>query len=103
MARIKIEDLPVLEDLNEKQMKGIFGGYYTPPSGMSGSIQLNTGSTTQRQSPRTDFGQQFRSGVGTGANVVSGAVGVAAPFVPGAAEVANAIAGKGESDGQNQD
>ena len=26
MARIKIEDLPVLEDLSEKQMKGLFGG-----------------------------------------------------------------------------
>ena len=26
MARIKIEDLPVLEDLSEKEIKGIFGG-----------------------------------------------------------------------------
>ncbi len=26
MARIKIADLPVLEDLSENQMKGIFGG-----------------------------------------------------------------------------
>ncbi len=28
MARIKIEDLPVLEDLSAKEIKGIFGGYY---------------------------------------------------------------------------
>jgi len=26
MARIKIEDLPVLEDLSPKEVKGIFGG-----------------------------------------------------------------------------
>ena len=26
MARIKIEDLPVMEDLSEKEIKGIFGG-----------------------------------------------------------------------------
>ena len=27
MATIKIEDLPVMEDLDEKQTKGIFGGF----------------------------------------------------------------------------
>lgn len=26
MARIKIEELPVMEDLSEKEIKGIFGG-----------------------------------------------------------------------------
>ena len=32
MARIKIEDLPVLEELSEKEVKGIFGGLScTPP------------------------------------------------------------------------
>ncbi len=30
MARIKIEDLPVLEDLSPKETKGIFGGEVTP-------------------------------------------------------------------------
>ncbi len=29
MARIKIEDLPVLEDLSAKEKKGIFGGLAT--------------------------------------------------------------------------
>ncbi len=29
MARIKIEDLPVLEELSEKEVKGIFGGGVT--------------------------------------------------------------------------
>ncbi len=29
MARIKIEDLPVLEDLSAKESKGIFGGALT--------------------------------------------------------------------------
>ncbi len=28
MARIKIEDLPVLEDLSTKEVKGIFGGLH---------------------------------------------------------------------------
>ncbi len=28
MARIKIEDLPVLEDLSAKESKGIFGGFH---------------------------------------------------------------------------
>ena len=26
MARIKIEDLPVKEDMSEKELKGVFGG-----------------------------------------------------------------------------
>ena len=29
MARIKIEDLPILEDLSAKEIKGIFGGTQT--------------------------------------------------------------------------
>ena len=28
MARIKIEDLPILEDLSAKELKGIFGGFH---------------------------------------------------------------------------
>lgn len=67
------------------------------PTGRGGSIQLNTGSTTVRQSPRTDFGTQMRNGIGAGAGVVGGAVGVAAPFVPGAAVVSAAITGAGQS------
>ncbi len=31
MSKIKIEDLPVLEELNEKQSKGIFGGGLLEP------------------------------------------------------------------------
>ncbi len=30
MARIKIEQLPVMEDLSEKEIKGIFGGLLVP-------------------------------------------------------------------------
>ncbi|MFZ9887118.1 MAG: hypothetical protein ACO3JL_06420 [Myxococcota bacterium] len=67
------------------------------PTGRGGSIQLNTGSTTVRQSPRTDFGTQMRNGIGAGAGVVGGAVGVAAPMVPGAAVVGSAISGAGQS------
>ncbi len=32
MARIKVEDLPVLEDLDAAQTKGIFGGALKSPS-----------------------------------------------------------------------
>lgn len=67
------------------------------PTGRGGSIQLNTGSTTVRQSPRTDFGTQMRNGIGAGAGVVGGAVGVAAPFVPGAAVVSAAVSGAGQA------
>ena len=34
MARIKIEDLPVLEELNEKEVKGIFGGTIASEAGL---------------------------------------------------------------------
>lgn len=67
------------------------------PTGRGGSIQLNTSSTTVRQSPRTDFGTQMRNGIGAGAGVVGGAVGVAAPFVPGAAVVSAAVTGAGQA------
>ena len=40
MARIRIEELPVLEELGAKQMKGIFGGYYTPPPDARASMAL---------------------------------------------------------------
>ena len=67
------------------------------PTGRGGSIQLNTSSTSVRQSPRTDFGTQMRNGIGAGAGVVGGAVGVAAPFVPGAAVVSAAVTGAGQA------
>jgi hypothetical protein len=64
------------------------------PTGRGGSsVQLNTSSTTVRQSPRTDFGTQMRNGIGAGAGAVGGAIGVAAPFVPGAAVVSAAVTG----------
>ena len=30
MARIKIEDLPVMEDMKDEELKGIFGGLLSP-------------------------------------------------------------------------
>lgn len=67
------------------------------PTGRGPSIQLNTDSTSVRQSPRTDFGTQMRNGIAAGAGAVGGAVGVAAPFVPGAAVVSAAITGTGQA------
>ena len=63
------------------------------PTGRSGSMQLNTNTSTVRQSPRSDFGTQVRNGIGAGAGVVAGATSVAAPFVPGGAVVSAAVNG----------
>ena len=61
--------------------------------GSRGGITLDQSSTTVRQSPRTDFGTQVRNGVAAGAGAACGAIGVAAPFVPGAAVVSAAVTG----------
>lgn len=61
--------------------------------GNRGSISLDQSSTTQRTSPRTDFGTQVRNGIAAGAGTAGSALGVAAPFVPGAAVVSAAVTG----------
>ena len=61
--------------------------------GQRGSISLDSSSTTVRQSPRTDFGTQVRNGIAAGAGTAGEAIGVAAPFVPGAAVVSAAVSG----------
>lgn len=61
--------------------------------GNRGSIQLDSSSSTQRTSPRTDFGTQVRNGIAAGAGTAGSALGVAAPFVPGAAVVSAAVTG----------
>lgn len=60
-------------------------------AGRGGSVQLNTGSSSVRSTPRTDFGTMVRNGVANGAGAVAGAAGVAAPFVPGGAVVSAAV------------
>lgn len=67
--------------------------------GQRGGIQLDNSSTTVRQSPRTDFGTQVRNGVAAGGGAAAGAIGVAAPFVPGAAVVSAAVSGAAGSVG----
>jgi len=62
----------------------------TTSTGRSGSVQLDSGTTSVRQTPRTDFGTMVRNGVATGAGAVAGATSVAAPFVPGGAVVSAA-------------
>lgn len=69
------------------------------PTGRGGSIQLNTGTTTVRQAPRNDFGTHMRTGIAVGANQAGQAIGVAAPFVPGAAVVSAAVSGAGNAVG----
>jgi hypothetical protein len=61
--------------------------------GTRGSITLDSGSSTVRQSPRTDFGTQVRNGIAAGGGTAGQAIGVAAPFVPGAAVVSAALTG----------
>lgn len=67
--------------------------------GNRGSIQLDSSSSTQRTSPRTDFGTQVRNGIAAGAGTAGSALGVAAPFVPGAAVVSAAVTGAAGSVG----
>jgi hypothetical protein len=67
--------------------------------GNRGSIQLDSSSSTQRASPRTDFGTQVRNGIAAGAGTAGSALGVAAPFVPGAAVVSAAVTGAAGSVG----
>jgi hypothetical protein len=61
--------------------------------GNRGSITLDSGASTVRQSPRTDFGTQVRNGIAAGGGAAGQAIGVAAPFVPGAAVVSAAVTG----------
>ncbi len=42
MSKIKIEDLPILEELDEKQSKGIFGGALMEPTISRRTIQTST-------------------------------------------------------------
>lgn len=51
MSKIKIEDLPVLNELNEKQSKGIFGGALMEPTISRDKFSL---STTSLSSPDLD-------------------------------------------------
>jgi len=71
----------------------------TGPGSRSGSVQLNQSTTTPRTSARTDFGTQVRNGVAAGGGVAGSAIGVAAPFVPGAAVVSAAVSGAAGSVG----
>lgn len=65
----------------------------------SRSVSLNSTSTTPRTSARTDFGAQMRNGIAAGGGAASQAIGVAAPFVPGAAVVSAAVSGAAGSVG----
>jgi hypothetical protein len=67
--------------------------------GSRGSLSLNQSTTTPRTSARTDFGAQMRNGIAAGGGAASQAIGVAAPFVPGAAVVSAAVSGAAGSVG----
>jgi len=56
-----------------------------------GSIRINSAPATTRQTPRNDFGAMVGRGVANGAGAVAGAVGVAAPFIPGGAVVSSTV------------
>jgi hypothetical protein len=56
-------------------------------------VTLDSSTSTQRTAPRTDFGTQVRNGIAAGAGTAGAAIGVAAPFVPGAAVVSAAVSG----------
>jgi hypothetical protein len=56
-----------------------------------GSIRISSAPATTRQTPRNDFGAMIGRGVANGAGAVAGAVGVAAPFIPGGAVVSSTV------------
>ena len=69
---------------------------------MSNSINTNTSglrvqidSSRARQTPKTDFGSVFQTGLSKTADTVMGAGQLAAPFVPGGAVLSAAITGLG--------
>ena len=44
MARIKIEDLPVMEEMKDEELKGIFGG--TAPTSTEGTRRISLSAAT---------------------------------------------------------
>ena len=46
MSRIKIEDLPIMEDLSQEQTKGIFGGALMEPTISRDQFSLDSYSST---------------------------------------------------------
>lgn len=64
-------------------------------------LTVNQTLSTDRQTPKTDFGERVKVGAAETAGAVSTAVGVAAPFVPGGAVVSAAVAGVSTAAQQN--
>lgn len=66
----------------------------------SSPVSINQAQSTERQTPKTDFGTRVRVGASQTANAIGTAAGVAAPFVPGGAIVSAAVAGVSSMSGQ---
>jgi hypothetical protein len=73
-----------------------------------GSIRISSEAMRPRQTPDNSFGAQVRRGAANGLGAVAGAVGVAAPYVPGGSvvnatveRVANAMDLPGQAPGLN--
>lgn len=60
------------------------------------SIKVQIDSSRARQTPKTDFGSVFKTGMSKGADAVLSAGKLAAPFIPGGAVVSAAISGMGQ-------
>ncbi len=87
MARIKIEDLPVLEDLSAKEQKGIFGG---TTLSTSRTYEFDSSSEDGTKQGDTTFEASFKEASYEFQEDSEGAP-VAAPFIPGGAVLAAAI------------
>jgi hypothetical protein len=54
-------------------------------------VRMSTTVTTDRQTPKTDFGDRLKAGLDTAAGAVATGVAVAAPYVPGGAILSAAV------------
>ena len=54
-------------------------------------VRLSTTLTTERQTPKTDFGDRLKNGLDAAAGAVASGVAVAAPYVPGGAILSAAV------------
>lgn len=55
------------------------------------TVRVSTNTTTERQTPKSDFGDRIRNGLQTVAGLVQQGASVAAPLVPGGAIVSAAV------------
>ena len=62
MSRIRIEDLPVKEEMSEKELKGVFGGIITPTS-LGGISSEFKGTYNKLNEVKVTYNKRFEIGL----------------------------------------